>query len=74
MSEYIFVTNIFEYSNIRIYLSHSDLNDRKKLVNNPFKLKLKLEVTIENKLQNEIYYLDPTSMATENIEKIPKKT
>ena len=26
MSEYIFVTNIFEYSNIRIYLSHSDLN------------------------------------------------
>ena len=26
MSEYIFVTNIFEYSNIRIYSSHSDLN------------------------------------------------
>ena len=25
MSEYIFVTNIFEYSNIRIYSSHSDL-------------------------------------------------
>ena len=24
MSEYIFVTNIFEYSNIRIYSSHSD--------------------------------------------------
>ena len=23
MSEYIFVTNIFEYSNIRIYSSHS---------------------------------------------------
>ena len=26
MSEYIFVTNIFEYSNIRIYSSHSGLN------------------------------------------------
>ena len=25
MSEYIFVTNIFEYSNIRIYSSHSDV-------------------------------------------------
>ena len=27
MSEYIFVTNIFEYSNIRIYSSHSVLID-----------------------------------------------
>ena len=26
MSEYIFVTNIFEYSNIRIYSSHSGVN------------------------------------------------
>ena len=26
MSEYIFATNIFEYSNIRIYSSHSDLS------------------------------------------------
>ena len=26
MSEYIFVTNIFEYSNIRIYSSHSAMN------------------------------------------------
>ena len=28
MSEYIFVTNIFEYSNIRIYSSHSGLKIR----------------------------------------------
>ena len=28
MSEYIFVTNIFEYPNIRIYSSHSALNQR----------------------------------------------
>ena len=28
MSEYIFVTNIFEYSNIRIYSSHSGLDCR----------------------------------------------
>ena len=28
MSEYIFVTNIFEYSNIRIYSSHSGREDR----------------------------------------------
>ena len=32
MSEYIFVTNIFEYSNIRIYSSHSDMHSGEKQI------------------------------------------
>ena len=32
MSEYIFVTNIFEYSNIWIYSSHSDICPHKSII------------------------------------------
>ena len=35
MSEYIFVTNIFEYSNIRIYSSHSVLDLTVHISNEP---------------------------------------
>ena len=35
MSEYIFVTNIFEYSNIRIYSSHSVSNQKIQLLCDP---------------------------------------
>ena len=34
MSEYIFVTNIFEYWNIQIYSSHSDLYFQAPFMNN----------------------------------------
>ena len=35
MSEYIFVTNIFEYSNIRIYSSHSGMEQFTSVSNHP---------------------------------------
>ena len=48
MSEYIFVTNIFEYSNIRIYSSHSGLEAEFDLCHAVFAVLLDLAVVEED--------------------------